>query len=212
MLYKSIKTTLALATGISQVAGQICAENIVTTHGGLTFYLYDDSIASNDYRPLQLRPSSDGTFSYVALDNSSPQLLANLDNGVLVSEYKGSDGTITNLGPLGFLYNYTVYDFTPAPATTVGQLAFANISTFSNASDPNWFLSGASGDDTYNLWHNEPSNTLNGFQICEADFDLNDDETPWYYFQYVDWVAWYPPNCEFVAVLVNVSSSDMPTC
>ena len=49
MLYKSITTALALATGISRVAGQICAEKIATTHGGFTFYLYNDSIASNNY-------------------------------------------------------------------------------------------------------------------------------------------------------------------
>lgn len=212
MLHNSATTALvlAIAAGVSRVAGQICAENIVTTHGGLTFYLYDDSIASNNYRPLQLRPSSDGTLNYVVLDNSSPQLLANLDNGALVSSDKESDGTIISLGPLGFLYNYTVYDYTPP--TTVGQLAFANASTNSNATDPNWFLMGASGYNTYNLWRNEPANTADGFQICEADFDLNEDGTPWYYFQYVDWVPWYPPDCEFVAVLVNVTASDQPTC
>lgn len=201
---------LALAASVASVAAQICAQNIETTHEGLTFYLYDDSIESNDYRPLQLRPSSDGTFSYVALDNSSPQLFANLENGVLVTAQKSSDGTITNLDSSSYLSNYTVSDYTPP--TIVGQWAFANPSIVTNASDPNWYLQGASGYNTYNLWHNEPVNTLNGVQICEADFDLNEDGTPWYYFQYVDWVSAYPENCEFVAVLTNVSSSDQPTC
>ncbi|KAL6875889.1 hypothetical protein HDV57DRAFT_161506 [Trichoderma longibrachiatum] len=210
MSYKLMAAMLALTSGISQVTGQICAQNIVTTHAGLTFYLYDDSIPENNYRPLQLRPSSDGQFSYLAIDNSSPPLLANLDHGVLVSEGQASDGTIFDLGPKGFLQNYTTIPLTVP--TTVGQLAFANTSSFPNASDSNWFLSGASGTNTYNLWRNEPVNTLNGVQICEADFDLNEDGTPWYYFQYVDWVSYYPPNCEFVAVLTNVSSSDQPTC
>ncbi|KAH8820192.1 hypothetical protein F5884DRAFT_763183 [Xylogone sp. PMI_703] len=209
MFYKSTTAALALSLAL-RVAGQICAGDLTTTHGGLTFYLYDDSIASNNYRPLQLRPSSDGTFSYVALDNSSPQLLANLDNGVLVSEGRDSDGIFFDLGPVGFLSNYTVSDF--SPPTTVGQLAFGNTSIFANASDPSWRLNGASGFNTYNLWHGEPDNTLNGFQICEADFDLNEDGTPWYYFQYVDWVSFFPPECEFVAVLVNVTKSDQPTC
>lgn len=210
MLYRSAAALLALVPGLTQVAGQICAENIVTTHGGLTFYLYDDSIESNNYRPLQLRPSSDGAVSYVALDNSSPQLLANLDNGEMVSSEE-SGGVITPLSSLGFLYNYTTIP-NISPPTTVGQLGFADPATNSNASDSGWYLMGASGFNTYNLWRNEPVNTLNGFQICEATFDLNEDGTPWYYFQYVDWVGYYPPECEFVAVLVNVTSSDMPTC
>ncbi|KAL6861991.1 hypothetical protein J3F83DRAFT_746365 [Trichoderma novae-zelandiae] len=210
MSYKLMTATLALATGISQVTGQICAQNILTTNAGLTFYLYDDSIPENNFRPLQLRPSKDGPFSYLAIDNSSPPLLANLDNGVLVSEGQASDGAIFDLGPKGFLQNYTTIPL--SKPTTIGQLAFANTSSFPNASDPNWLLSPASGTNTYNLWHNEPVNTLNGVQICEADFDLNEDGTPWYYFQYVDWVSYFPPNCEFVAVLTNVSSSDQPTC
>ncbi|KAL6792321.1 hypothetical protein GGI42DRAFT_178091 [Trichoderma sp. SZMC 28013] len=210
MSHKLMATALALAAGISQVTGQICAQNVVTTTAGLTFYLYDDSIPSNNFRPLQLRPSKDGQFSYVALDNSSPPLLANLDNGVLVSEGQNSDGTIFDFGPKGFLQNYT--EIPLLHPTLVGQLAFANTSSFPNASDSNWLLGPSGGTNTYNLWHNEPVNTLNGMQICEADFDLNEDGTPWYYFQYVDWVTYYPPECEFVAILTNVSSVDQPTC
>ncbi|KAK5994505.1 hypothetical protein PT974_04982 [Cladobotryum mycophilum] len=212
MFFKSTTTALALAlaSGLSQVAGQICAIDVKTTHAGLSFYLYDDSIPTNNYRPLQLRPSKDGKFHYVALDNSSPPLVANIDNGVLVAESKATDGTLFDLGLKGFLYNYTTIPLTRP--TTIGQLAFANTSTFANASDPDWFLRGASGYNTYNLWRNEPVNTLNGVQICEAKFDLNEDGTPWYYFQYVDWVSYYPEECEFVAVLTNVSSTDQPTC
>lgn len=211
MAYKLVTAALALATGVSQVTAQECAQNLLTTHAGVQFYLYDDSIPSNNFKPLQLRPSKDGKFSYLAIDNSSPVFTANLDNGVLVSESKSSDGTLFDTGARGFLQNYTNVD-NYIPPTFVGQLAFASTSNFPNASDSNWLLGPSGGTSTYNLWHNEPVNTLNGMQICEADFDLNEDGTPWYYFQYVDWVVYYPPNCEFVAILTNVTSPDLPTC
>ncbi|KAH8125971.1 hypothetical protein LI328DRAFT_155480 [Trichoderma asperelloides] len=169
MAYKLITAPLAFATSVSQVVAQECAQNLLTTHAG------------------------DGKFRYLAKDDSSPVFTANLDNGVLVSESESSDGTLFDTGARGFLQNYTNVD-NYIPPTLVGQLAFANTSTFANASDSNWLLGPSCGTNIYNLWHNEP------------------DGTPWYYFQYVDWVVYYPPNCEVVAILTNVPSPDLPTC
>lgn len=44
MAYKLITAPLAFATSVSQVVAQECAQNLLTTHAGVQFYLYDDSL------------------------------------------------------------------------------------------------------------------------------------------------------------------------
>ncbi|KOS20236.1 hypothetical protein ESCO_006181 [Escovopsis weberi] len=205
MAFKTFAAAIALASSLTSVSAAFC-QNPVTTSDGFNFILSDSPIPNTNNKPLQIRPSKTGDFSYVAIDNSSPALTVNYDNGVLVQV--GQD--LAPTGATGFLSNYNL-DFSVNPPTTVGTLAFASTAVAANASDPNWILN-ANSATHWSLWHQVPSNTYSGMQICKADFDLNEDGSDWYYFQYVNWVSKFPTNCEFLAFVATIDSTDANSC
>jgi len=189
MLSKYIATVLALAAGATA--------QITTADVELTFSVVSSNPLTNN-RTLQLRPNQyetelgfpPNTFHYVGLDSTSPVLVANLTSGGLYSE---TGGTISHQGYLNLQEEYSVGN------TTQYLFSFGNVTSYPEATDPDWRLLVA-GED-YALFHDEPDGVVNGFVLCEADFDL-DEGGPWYDLTYVTYTQSPAEldNCEFVGI------------
>ncbi|KAI1269607.1 hypothetical protein F5Y18DRAFT_104607 [Xylariaceae sp. FL1019] len=205
-----IATAWSLATGVlgatTAGTGSICPFNypaeVNTTESGngLIFTIASNNPVTNN-RALQLRtnPNSEGLY-YVGLDASSPVLLSNFADGAIKSQARNQVNAIEDLGPTGYLNKRTVLN-----GTTEYIFGFANATTWPGEVDTDWYLSGGPLTGTYNLYHNEGLGVVNGFVLCEADFDT--EPGPWYalfYYVYKS-VPADLPGCEFVAVRTTVA-------
>lgn len=125
-------------------------------------------------------------------------LLANLTSGILSSETSGI------VGHLGYLNEEQEFD---VGNTTQYLFSFGNTTVYPPATDPDWYLTTLGEDGTYGLYHDEPEGLVNGFVLCEADFDL--DDGPWYDLTYVTYsdAPAELDNCEFVGIQTTVALS-----
>ncbi|KAI1364806.1 hypothetical protein F5Y08DRAFT_305800 [Xylaria arbuscula] len=206
---RSIQTavaSLALLATPALSAQSICPSNypvhLNTTESanGLIFTIASTDPATSN-RAIQLRPNPNLSGGYFAgLDISSPVLLSNFANSSLLSLGRDIYNQLYALGPTGYLNQRDVVN-----GTTRNTVGFANATTWPGEVESEWYLSGGSSDGTYDLYHDEPLNTVHGFVLCEADHDL--DPGPWYqlfYYTYDSAPAEFP-ECEFVGVRTTVA-------
>ncbi|TGJ88415.1 hypothetical protein E0Z10_g264, partial [Xylaria hypoxylon] len=202
---KSFISVALLATGAIS-AQSICPFNYpvnlnsTQSHNGLIFTVASITAATNNHA-LQLRtnPFLEGGF-FVGLDTISPILLSNFQDSSIKSQARNMINQLYDLGPTAYLNLRDQINGTDR--YTVG---FANASTWPGQVESEWYLSGGAPDGTYDLFHNEPLNTANGFVLCQADHDL--DPGPWYqlfYYTYPQTPADYT-DCEFVGIRTTVA-------
>ncbi|KAK5631460.1 hypothetical protein RRF57_007174 [Xylaria bambusicola] len=194
-----------LATG-ALPAQSICPYNypvhINTTqsNNGLIFTIASTTPSTNN-RAIQLRPNPYlGGGYFAGLDPSSAVLLSNLANSSIKSQGRDIYNQLYDTGATGYLNQRDEVNGTKR--YTVG---FANASTWPGEVESQWYLSGGSPDGTYDLFHEEPLNTVHGFILCEADHDLGPG--PWkqlFYYTYAQTPVEFP-ECEFVGVRTTVA-------
>ena len=192
MFSKFIVSTLALALAASTSA------QITTTEAELTFHVVSTNAATNN-RNLQLRPNQYETESGFPPNTFYYVLVANLTSAILSSVVVG---TTEHEGYLNIQEQF------PDSNTTQFLFSFANATSYPPATDPNWQLTNL-GDDSYALFHAEPLNTIYGFVLCEASFDL-DEGGPWFDLTYVTYTgtpAALDPSCEFVGIRTTITPS-----
>ncbi|KAI0535562.1 hypothetical protein GGR58DRAFT_478655 [Xylaria digitata] len=202
---KSFISLALLATGALS-AQSICPFNYpvfinsTQSHSGLIYTVVSNTAATNNHA-LQLRtnPNFDGGF-YVGLDAISPVLLTNLDNSAIKAQARNEINQLYDLGPTAYLNQRDEVNGTHR--YTVG---FANATIWPGQVEAEWYLVGGSPDGTYNLYHEEPTEIVNGFILCEADHDL--DPGPWYQLFYNTY-SQTPvefPECEYIGVRTTVA-------
>ncbi|KAI1327628.1 hypothetical protein F5Y16DRAFT_371268 [Xylariaceae sp. FL0255] len=205
-----IATALALSTGVL-ASSSTCPFNypaeINTTDSGngLVWTIASTNPVTNN-RAIQLRtnPNIDGAF-YVGLDASSSVLLGNLADGAIKSQARDEYNQLYDLGPTGYLSERTEIN-----GTTEYIFGFANATVVGAGGttkqvDTNWTMIAPDNTGTYGLYHDEGDGVVNGFILCEADFDTAPG--PWYvllYYVYESEPA-NLPGCEFVGVRSTVA-------
>lgn len=171
----------------------------INSADGLHFYVRSTNQATNN-RKLVLRPHlhdeafghPNVTTHYVGVDNTSPELTANMTAGTLFSTSKA---TFRHTAYLNLRISFQ------GPAQTEQYLmCFANYTEAPYAADNDWTLQDGK---VLNLRHNQPVDANASFQLGKADFNLSFG--PWYDLTYV----WFnsvagpqPPldDCEFVQI------------
>lgn len=168
----------------------------INTADSLQLYVRSSNPATNNRR-LVLRPylydeafgHPNGTTHYVGVDDTSPELMANMSSGTLFST---SQATFRHAAYLNLRTSF------PDQAQTEQYLMFfANFTEVPNAADTDWTLQDG---QVLNLRHNQPVNTTASFALCKADFNL--DFGPWYDLTYVwsNGAAVPLDDCEFVEI------------
>ncbi|QPH16138.1 hypothetical protein C2857_000701 [Epichloe festucae Fl1] len=163
----------------------------------LKFHVRSTNPATNNRR-LSLRPSPKdkalgfpaGTFHYVGLDDTSPQLVARMTGGALSST---TGETINHGGCINFQRGLG------DGQTLQFSFFFGNIARFPPAADTDWTLKPSSGG--LELHHNQPAGSKGGFALCKANFDL--DSGPRYDLTYF-WSDGKPAKldgCELVTIV-----------
>lgn len=207
---RSIQTAaaslLALFVTPALSAQSICPSNYpvhlntTSSANGLIYTIASTNPVTSN-RALQLRPNPNLSGGYfTGIDASSPVLLSNFANASVKSLGRNIYNQLYELGPTAYLNQRDEVNGTKR--YTVG---FANASTWPGEVEAEWYLSGGSSDGTYNLYHEEPLNTVHGFVLCQADHDL--DPGPWYqlfYYTYKNTPAEFP-ECEFVGMRTTVA-------
>ncbi|KAI1431967.1 hypothetical protein GGR50DRAFT_30489 [Xylaria sp. CBS 124048] len=204
----SILGSLVLAKGALAVRQSICPFNypieLKNTHSnnGLVFTIASTNPVTNN-RAIQLRSNPDlDSGSFAGLDATSPVLLSNFQDGAFKSLERNQVNQLEDLGATGYLNQRDEIESTHR--YTVG---FANATEWPGDVDRAWYLSGGSPDATYDLYHQEPIQVVNGFILCTADHDL--DSGPWYqlfYYTYQQSPANFP-ECEFVGIRTTVAAT-----
>ncbi|KAI1424833.1 hypothetical protein F5Y12DRAFT_425469 [Xylaria sp. FL1777] len=200
-----IASMALLATGVLS-AQSICPFNYpvqinsTQSNNGLVFTIASTTSTTNN-RGIQLRtnPFLEGGF-FAGLDAASPVLLTNFQNSSVKSQARNLENQLYDLGPTAYLNLRDEVNGTKR--YTVG---FANASTWPGQVESEWYLSGGAPDGTYDLYHDEPLNTVHGFILCEADLDL--DPGPWhqlFYYTYAQTPVDFP-ECEYVGVRTTVA-------
>lgn len=153
------------------VSALASAASALTNLADVTFSVHSTN-PLYDNQVLKLRHNqyynSGDKFHFVGVDAISPILHANLDGGALKSI---STVTYGHQGYLNVLHQF------PKGNTTQYDFTFGEVATYPNAVDTKWSVQPFDGEHLI-LTHDVPKGTVSGFQLCEADFDL--DEGSWY--------------------------------
>ncbi|CAJ2512119.1 Uu.00g077440.m01.CDS01 [Anthostomella pinea] len=200
-----VVNALALVPAVL-ASGNTCPFNypaeLNTTESHQIFTIASNSPVTNN-RAIQLRKNSylQGGF-FAGIDATSPVLLGNFRGGGFYSEACNDVNQPYDLGPTGYLSERDEIN-----GTHRYNVGFTNATIWPGKVERSWYLLGGSSDGTYELYHEEPLEVVNGSLLCTADIDL--DSGPWYQLFYNTCmeVPHEFPGCEYVGVTTTVAAT-----